>query len=299
MGWRIIQITTPCRLSVKNKQLRYEPETGDAVTFPLEDVSVVLLENPRVSLTAALLSAMAEYGVCLFSCDGTHTPNGVFTPFATHFQHSAVAHVQQSASEPLKKRLWQKIVKVKIENQATVLRRLGNRDATKLREIAKSVQSGDSENAEAFAARLYFQNAFEFSTRRDDSFQNAALNYGYAVLRGAVARALVCAGLLPCFGLHHANNLNPYNLADDIIEPFRPFVDWIVVNAAKGDADGLTREHKKNLVAVLTKNCCVDDEDVTVLKAIERAAETLVNAFRDKQAGALSLPVFSDTPLFG
>ena len=298
MGWRIVQISTACKLSVKNKQLFYEPQEGDAVTLPLEDISVILLESKHILMTSTLLSEIAEYNICLFSCDGSHTPNGVFTPFATHSRHSEIAFLQQDASEPLKKRLWQKIVKYKICNQAEVLRHIGNNMAEKLKEIAKNVQSGDTENAEAFAAQLYFKNLFQNFSRREDSLPNAALNYGYAVLRGAVARSLVCAGLLPCFGLHHSNKLNPYNLADDVIEPFRPFVDKIVLKLNFDDTSFLTKEHKQNLVSVLTKNCSFDDEEISILKAIERTAETLVNAFKDKEAKSLSLPVFSKAPLF-
>ena len=298
MAWRIVQISSACKLSVRHKQLLYEPSEGEAVTLPLEDIAVVILENKQILLTSALLSELAEYGICLFSCDGTHTPNGVYTAFGTHSRHSDIAYLQIQASEPLKKRLWQKIVKAKIRNQAKVLRRAGKKEADKLEEIAKNVQSGDTGNGEAFAAGLYWDHLFDDFKRHDTDITNSALNYGYAVVRGVVARALVGAGLLPCFGLHHANKLNAFNLADDVIEPFRAFVDWTVVKMDLSKKNKLEKEDKQFLVGVLTRNCSYDDEETTILKAIEQTAFSLVNALKDKEADSLVLPEFSKVPLF-
>ena len=298
MAWRVIQITTPCKLSVKQRQLLYEPPEGENVTLPLEDIAVVILENKHILLTSTLLSELGEYGICLFSCDGTHTPNGVYTAFGNHSRHSEVANLQIDISEPLKKRLWQKIVKTKIRNQAEVLRRAGNRFSSKLEEIAKNILSGDTSNGEAFAAGLYWENLFSGFKRYDNDIINSALNYGYAVLRGTIARALVGAGLLPCFGLHHANKLNAFNLADDIIEPFRAFVDQMVVSMDLEGKTRLEKEERRLLISVLTHNCSYDDEETTILKAIEQTAFSLVNAFKDQEAKSLVLPEFSKLPLF-
>ena len=297
MGWRILQMTSACKLSVKNRQLRYEPEEGEALSLPLEDISVMMLENRNILLTGALLSELAEYNICLFSCDGSHMPNGVFTPYLAHSRYAAVASMQIASSEPLKKRLWQKIVRRKIENQAEVLKRLNHKTADKLIHIAKKVQSGDPENAEAYAAGLYWKAAFDDFKRHEEDIKNAALNYGYAVLRGCVARYAVCAGLIPSFGVHHKNQLNAYNLADDLIEPFRAFVDWIVLNLPL-ETEILNRETKQKLISVLTKNCSFEEEEISILNAIERTCFSLVNAFKEKDASPLSLPLFSKVPLF-
>ncbi len=298
MSWRIVQITSACKLSVKSRQMVYEPMQGESVTLPLEDIAVVILENKQILITATLLSELAEHGICLFSCDRTHTPNGVYTAFGNHSRHSEVACLQNDVSEPLKKRLWQKIVQSKIRNQAEVLYRVGSPVSDKLIEIAKNVQSGDTGNGEAFAARLYWDNLFSDFKRHDTDIVNASLNYGYAIIRGAVVRSLVGAGLLPCFGLHHANKLNAFNLADDMIEPFRAFVDWAVVQRDLSGKEKLEKEDKQYLVSVLTRNCSYDDEEITILKAIELTSFSLVNAFRDKDAKSLILPEFSKTPLF-
>lgn len=227
MSWRILQITKPCHLSVKSKQLIYEPLEGGKISLPLEDISVLILEHKQISLHNSLISELAEYDIVMFSCDSTHSPSGCFFPFHNHSRYSEIAWQQVETSEPLKKRIWQELVKAKIINQSQVLKALNKPNSTKLIEISKLVQSGDAKNSEAFAAGIYWKSLFESFVRSDESdIRNSALNYGYAIIRGCLARFLVGAGLLPCFGVHHANKLNQFNLVDDCIEPFRAFVDY-------------------------------------------------------------------------
>ena len=156
--------------------------------------------------------------------------------------------------------MWQEVVKAKINNQAAVLQALDLDGAKKLQEIAKQVQSGDAKNAEAYAANLYWKYLFEKFNRSDESdIRNSALNYGYAIVRGAMARAVVGAGLLPCFGIHHANKLNQFNLVDDLMEPFRAFVDYKVALMEWTEVKELTAELKKHLVIILNKNIFIND----------------------------------------
>ena len=157
MGWRILQISKECKLSVKNRQLLYEPFEDAPLKIPLEDISVIILENKQILLSNSLLCELPEYDIVLFTCDFSHLPTGVMFPFHTHSRYSETAWMQQEVSEPLKKRLWQEVVKTKINNQAMVLDILDKPNAGKLREIAKQVQSGDAKNAEAFAANLYWK----------------------------------------------------------------------------------------------------------------------------------------------
>ncbi len=288
MGWRILQITKPCKLSVKNRQLLYEPFENDALTIPLEDVSVIILENKQILLSNALLSELPEYDVVLFTCDFSHLPSAVLFPFHTHSRYSQIAWLQQEISEPFKKRLWQEIVKAKINNQAAALEILNKPNAAKLREIAKLVQSGDAKNAEAFAAGVYWKSFFEKFNRNDDNdIRNSALNYGYAVLRGCMARSIVGAGLLPCFGIHHANKLNQFNLVDDMIEPFRPFVDYVVAKLSLSEASQLNAEIKNQILKVLGMNCRMGKEDINLLKSCEMAASSLVKAMDNKKISEL------------
>lgn len=299
MGWRILQITKSCKLSVKNRQLMYEPFEGEALKLPLEDVSVIVLENKQILFSSSLLSELAEYNIVLFSCDAGHLPSGAFFPYHNHSRYSETAWVQLEGSEPFKKRLWQEIVKAKINNQAAVLEAFNKDGSKKLFEIARLVQSGDAKNAEAYAANLYWKYLFEDFNRSDaDNIINSALNYGYAIIRGAMARAVVGAGLLPCFGIHHANKLNQFNLVDDLMEPFRPFVDYQVVLMNWDNIKELTPELKNQLISVMTQSCIINKEEICLLYSTEIEAASVAKCFRNKNATELRIPILKKLPLF-
>lgn len=300
MGWRILQITKPCKLSVKNSQLCYETlEDSQSVKLPLEDISVIILEHQQILLNNALITRLAEYNIVVFNCGEQHLPEAVFFPFHNHSRYSEIAWIQIASSEPLKKRLWQEIVKAKIINQADCLKECGKENVHKLKEIAKQVQSGDAKNSEAFAASIYWKSLLNNFNRHDESdIRNAALNYGYAIIRGAMARAVVGAGLLPCFGIHHTNKLNQFNLVDDLIEPLRPFVDYAVFNMNFENVTTLTVTIKNQLVAILTHNVLFDNEEISLLKIMELEAQSIVKAFKEKDTKQLKLPLFKKFPLF-
>ena len=301
MSWRILQITKPCRLFVKNSQFSYEPleENGDAVTIPLEDISVIILEHNQIMLNNSLIAKLAEYDIVMFTCGNQHLPEALFFPFHNHSRYSETAWIQVAASEPFKKRLWQEIVKAKIKNQASCLEACGKENAVTLREIAKQVQSGDAKNTESYAASIYWKSLLkDFNRHNEADIRNAALNYGYAIIRGAMARSVVGAGLLPCFGIHHTNKLNQFNLVDDLMEPLRPFVDYIVYKMEFNDINNLTVSLKNQLVAVLTHNVLINGEEITLLKMTETEALSLAKAFRDKKINELKLPLFKKIPLF-
>lgn len=299
MSWRVLFITKPCKLCVKNKQLSYESLENEEenLTLPLEDISVIVLENKQIALNNSLISEFAEYNIVCFTCDATHTPSGIFIPFHAHSRYSEIAFEQIALTEPLKKRLWQKIVETKIINQAEVLKKIDNDKSKKLIEISKNVQSGDAKNAEAHAAGIYWQNLFDKNFKRhNEDIKNAALNYGYAILRGGIARSVVASGLIPCLGLHHCNKLNAFNLVDDLIEPFRPLVDWEVLNLDLNET--LTPANKQCLVKILTKNCSFKNEETTILKAIELTGQSLTKAIKANDFKLLEMPNFSKMPLF-
>lgn len=293
MSWRIIQITQPGALRIKNRQLVYIPQEGTEVTLPLEDVSVLILENDQIALNSYFLSALADFNIVLFVSDATHTPSGAFYPFHQHSRTSEIAWQQVALTEPFKKRVWQEVVKAKISNQSSCLQALGSSYANPLQEMVKQVQSGDAKNTEAFAAGLYWSYLFKAFNRHDDlDGRNAALNYGYAIIRGCMARAVVGAGLLPCFGIHHANKLNAFNLVDDLMEPLRPYVDYCVKKWDVGQKDTLTPALKHKLVQVLTHLCVFQGEEITILKATERIATNFVNAMKAKEGNSIVLPMF-------
>ena len=299
MGWRIVQITKPCRLSIKDKQLLYVPQEGDGLKIPLEDISVLILENKQISLNNYLFSELSEYDIVLFTCDGSHLPSGVFFPFHNHSRYSEIAWLQIGVSEPLKKRLWQEIVKAKINNQAMCLEILNCVNFSKLREISKQVQSGDAKNSEAFAAGIYWKSLFENFNRNDDAdIRNSALNYGYAIIRGCMARSVVGSGLQPCFGIHHANKLNQFNLVDDLMEPFRPFIDYQVSKMNMAGKTELASLDKNYLVGSLMQNCIFNNEEVSLLKACELLAISFVKSIRQKDIKCLQIPILKKLPLF-
>ena len=298
MGWRILQITKPCKLSVKNRQLVCE-NNEDKLTLPIEDISVIVLENRQIIFSNALLSELADNDIVLFSCDFSHIPSGCFAPFHNHSRYAEVAWLQVETSEPLKKRIWQEIVKTKICNQASCLKFFNKQHHQKLLEIAKLVQSGDSKNSEAFAASIYWKDLFIDFNRHDEfDIRNSALNYGYAIIRGCMARSVVGAGLLPCFGVHHANKLNAFNLVDDLMEPFRPFVDFQVNKLNISNQKELDSQTKNKLVEILTQNCSVNDEEVTLLRACDLVALSVAKTIKNKNIKHLQLPLLKKLPLF-
>jgi CRISPR-associated protein Cas1 len=292
MAWKGVHIATPSRLSWKDTQLVVAQEE-QTVTLPLEDVAWIVLDSPHSTLTAALVSACMEHGVAVIFTDQRHLPSGMALAFHRHHRQAGVAALQVAATLPLKKRLWQAIVIAKIENQARCLDHCGA-EAAALRAMADRVGSGDPDNIEAQAARAYWPRLFAGFTRANESdLRNKMLNYGYAVARAAVARGLAASGLLPCFGLFHDNAANAFNLADDLLEPFRPAVDRAVARlfGADGEPEAeFTVAQRRALAGILNEDIGLQGETVSVLIATERAAASLVRALEGGSAALLELP---------
>ena len=292
-SWRTILVSKACRLSVKNLQLVYELKDDKKITVPLEDITVIVVETQEAVITMALLSQIAEKNITLFSCDNYHIPNGVFTPFHQHSRLSQIAHLQQKIKLPFKKKIWQKIITCKIDNQARVLKRF-EIDSFQLDVLKDKVKSGDSDNLEALAARKYWSLLFENFRRDQKAFdpRNVALNYGYAIVRGVIARSLVSYGLLPTFGVFHHSELNAYNLADDMIEPLRPMVDIAVKTLALNDDfdTQLTPRVKSILISVIHSEMFLNDENVTLLHVSDVMAQSFVSAMKLNDVSKLSLP---------
>lgn len=293
MAWRGVHLTRPSRLNFADKQIVVAQDDGE-VRVPIEDVAWVILDTQQFSITGTLLAACMEAGIVMIACDAKHTPCGLAIPFHGHFRQPAVAQAQIGMSEPLKKRLWQAIVQNKIENQAAVLAHRSPEGASAMREMMRWVRSGDPDNVEARAARHYWSRLFsEFTRSNEGDRRNKLLNYGYAVVRAAVARSLVASGFLPAIGLNHNSATNAFNLADDVVEPFRPFVDRIVVEMAGPPStwrDELTIEDRRALAAVLLENADLGGEQVSLLVASEMTAVSLARAIEQKSVDVLKLP---------
>lgn len=263
-------IQNPAKLSLSRGQLRLENDNGD-FTLPVEDITALILESPQIALSSTLLSECQDKGVAVLTCDRTHIPNGVLLPFQPHSRQSRVARIQQSWSEPLRKRLWQRVVQCKILGQAACLDRTkGGRDSERLKVLSARVGSGDPDNIEAQAARIYWPLLFGPDFRRGGGDAvNAALNYGYAVTRAFVARSQVAYGLVPAFGIHHDNDLNAFNLTDDMMEVFRPLVDAEVYALREsGDldpaADSLSPALRAALADIGNARCRIEGQIQTI-----------------------------------
>lgn len=292
MAWRGLHLSQPARLTLADNQCVITQEQGET-RLPLEDIAWIMLDTQQASLTAALLAACMEAGIALIITDARHHPNGMALPFHRHHRQAEIAAIQIAATESLRNRLWQTIIRAKITNQAALLSMLGSQ-AAPLYAMAERVTPGDPENIEARAARHYWQHLFADFTRQNEAdLRNAMLNYGYAIMRAAIARALVAAGLLPAIGLHHASALNPFNLADDLLEPFRPIVDamvWRLSNQGQTSQGALTIEHRRALASVLLEPTRLAETTITALLATEQSATSLAQALDAKSAKILRLP---------
>ncbi|MDA3799945.1 MAG: type II CRISPR-associated endonuclease Cas1 [Kiritimatiellae bacterium] len=280
-----IFFSTPCYLSVKHKQLCVRPKGKDIEHIvPIEDVGYIILENHSITLSLKLIELLNQYNIAAIFCDSKHMPCAMLQTFSGHSTYAETARNQVEVKQPLKKQLWKKIVEHKIANQAKVLKKHGFDSSKRLELLSKDVTSNDSSNREAVAARIYWQSLFadsDFVRSREGEFPNNLLNYGYAILRGATARALSGSGLSLQFGIYHHNRYNAFCLADDIMEPFRPFLDEIVLSCYKDVKDGeLTKEIKAKLLEILVS-------DVRIIKrtplmiALTTVSASLAKSFNE------------------
>ena len=280
----------PAYLSVKNSQLvvkRTDPETQQegVKTVPIEDIGVVVLEDRQITITNVALDALLQNNCAVITCDERHMPAGMFLPLEGNTIQSERFANQIEASLPLKKQLWQQTVQAKIRNQASVLKRMSNVEVGCMLAWANDVKSGDSDNLEGRAAAYYWKNIFPslpgFTRDREGEMPNNLLNYGYAIVRAVVARALVTSGLLPTLGIHHHNRYNAYCLADDIMEPYRPYVDEMVINIMQSDIDfgELTPELKKQLLGLPVTEVVIGGQRSPLMVAASQTAVSLCKCY--------------------
>lgn len=288
MEFRNIVISNPARLSIKHNQLCIMQEREALI--PLEDICSVLLESRQIQISAAALERLAVSGITVFFCDERHLPSAQLVAMNQFSRQHKMLYAQFELPRPTQKQLWKCIVQQKINNQAACLRLSGKAGFEELEEMAQTVRSGDITNVEAQAAACYFPKLFgQGFTRNDLCLQNAALNYGYAILRGAIARNLVMHGLEPCIGLQHHNQFNSYNLADDLIEPFRPLIDLYVSSLPDTDGDELTPAIKRKLFNATNLLMLQNGKKMRVMYAIGRSAASLAKSIAN-QENTLELP---------
>ena len=294
-SYRTLFLSSPAKLSHQNNNLCLKIQDRDLIQIPLKDIANIIIDTPQISLSSSLLSIFTKYKILLFICDDSHLPSGIFTPFLSHYKSSQIIQHQINLSQQSKAIIWQKIIKAKIKNQANLLK-LENKDkiAHKLEILQKNVKLSDSTNNEAKASALYFPALFYKSfSRKDFCIINSALNYGYAILRGVIARNLVASGLLPSLGIFHSNQFNPFNLADDIIEPYRVFVDAKVINF-NFSHQILKPQDKAELVNILYTQVSLDSKNFPLHRAITRSIWSIANAICNKNTNKLSLPLLNE-----
>ena len=284
---RTLFFGNPAYLSTKNEQLvvRFPEEDKAEATIPIEDLGYVVLEDPQITITNGLLRKLVQNKTAVITCDQQHLPCSLLQPLVGHTEQTERMRHQINASQPLKKNLWQQTVQSKIQNQANHLLRR-EKNALKLKRWAKEVKSGDTQNHEAIAAAYYFQSLFEkfggFSRNQKGVPPNNLLNYGYAILRAVTARALVSSGLLPSIGIFHRNKYNPFCLADDIMEPYRPFIDAMVyeISVAELDIAELSQNIKGQLLTIPAMDVFIDGKWSPLMVAMSRTTNSLYECFQ-------------------
>ena len=298
---RTLCFSNPAYLSLKNAQLVIklpEVEKADVVelikaeavrTIPIEDIGVVVLDNRQITITQGLAEALLENNCAIITCDNAHLPVGLMLPLCGNTTQSERFRLQIDASLPLKKQLWQQTVQCKIRNQAAVLQNTRNAIVKNMLAWAGEVKSGDSDNLEGRAAAYYWRNLFPdilgFTRDRNGLPPNNLLNYGYAILRAVVARALVGSGLLPTLGIHHHNRYNAYCLADDIMEPYRPYVDALVCRLVSDGhiTEELTTELKRELLQIPTLDVVINGKRSPLMVAVGQTTASLYRCFSGEQ----------------
>lgn len=295
---RTLYFGNPAYLSVRYAQLEIRlpeveknnslPESFKAQAVkqvPIEDIGVVVLDNKQITITQGAISALLENNVAVISCDEHRMPSGLMLPLAGNTTQSERFRYQIEASLPLKKQLWQQTIQAKIANQSAVLLQQRGLVCGNMETWAKQVKSGDSDNLEGRAAAFYWKNLFGhiegFSRDREGISPNNLLNYGYAILRAVVARSLVSSGLLPTLGIHHHNRYNAYCLADDIMEPYRPYVDKLVAEIVDSgiDCSTLTTELKSKLLSIPVLDVIINGKRSPLMIAVGTTTASLYKCY--------------------
>ena len=280
---RTIYIGNPAYLKLKDLQLQIiDPETKEVKgSVPVEDLGFLVLDHPQITLSHPVILLLQQQNVAIISCDESHLPLGLMLPISGHVEHSERLKHQINCSEPLRKQLWKQTVEAKIFQQKEVLRKF-NIEHSSLLKYMNEVKSGDSTNMEGIAAQYYWKQLFDdFTRERKGDAPNNFLNFGYAILRSMVARALVCSGLHPTIGIFHRNKYNAYCLADDIMEPYRPYVDTLVIEwMQKSEASHvLDKQAKAYLLQLATKDVYINGLQRPLMTALSITTSSLCKCF--------------------
>lgn len=291
--------SNPAYLSLRDRQLVIKlPEVEKAINYPeklkqeaeltrpIEDIGIIVLDNRQITLTTGLMDALLENNSAVITCDARSMPVGMMLPLSGNTTQSERFRHQINSSLPLRKQLWQQTIQYKIRNQLAVLKQYTNAETKCMQKWANDVKSGDTENMEARAAAYYWKGLFGhidgFVRDRDGVAPNNLLNYGYAILRAVVARSLVASGLLPTLGIHHHNRYNAYCLADDIMEPYRPYIDMLVydITVQYGIDIELSKDIKAELLSIPTLDVIIDGKRSPLMIGVSQTTASLYKCFK-------------------
>ncbi len=283
MAFRNIYVQTDAHIKVQNEQLLIQNDNGNH-TIPLEDINSICIESLRTSVTTYTLYKIIEHDIILYICDSKHLPSGILIGTNNYSRQLKNIQMQFNISKPLTKRIWQEIVNVKIINQAKCMEELEKDNYKKLLEMTNGITSGDSKNVEAKAAAFYFKSIFgnDFN-RNKECIENAALNYGYSIVRGMIARTLIMYGFEPSLGIFHHNQLNNFNLADDFIECFRPVIDLYVLTNINLRLKNLNAEEKQKIYNVMNCLVLIDGKKFNIQGAIEYMIKSYSTSINKKE----------------
>lgn len=300
---RTLYFGNPAYLSLKDNQLVVKLKNDETKTVPIEDIGYVILDNQQITITQGTMAALEENNCAVITCDSHHLPTGLLLPLAGNSIQSERFQSQIEASVPLKKQLWQQTIQQKISNQANVLKLCRNAEVGNMLAWAKSVKSGDSDNREATAAAYYWKEIFpdipNFFRDRYGFPPNNMLNYGYAILRAVVARSLVSSGLLPTLGIFHHNRYNAYCLADDIMEPYRPIVDKLILEVCKEINEypnQLNTELKAKILQIPVLDTFIDGARSPLMNAVATTTVSLAKCYSGESRKIL-YPEVLDEPI--
>lgn len=289
MGFRTLEISHAAEIHIKEGQLEIATEEG-TIYVPIEDLSQIMVHGANIRLSTMDLSILSQNKVSLMTLDDRYLPTAIVLPFEGHTRQSKLMHAQVNTTHEKYLKLWIQIIKQKIRNQSRALSIMGLDGAEMVAEYVSAVNEESVDYCESLAAKEYFSYYHEGFNRRSEDPINSRLNYGYAVVRSAIARKLVATGFHPTFGIHHNSQLNAFNLTDDLIEPYRAMVDLVVHSNLSSNIQ-LTKSERKELAHILYNACLIDGVKVNVMSAIDVMVESLKRILLDESDEELKLPM--------
>lgn len=289
---RVVEIQQDGRHLSLSRGFMVVSEGKDELTrIPLDDIAVLIAHAHQLTYTHALLLELNKRGIAFVACGSNHLPAAIFWPVDSHHQQAGIMNAQIEATQPLQKNIWKQVIRAKILFQYEVIQKAGIQGDALL-EMARRVKSGDPDNLEAQAARRYWPLLMgkDFTRNRDAAGINSILNYGYAIIRSGIARAIMAAGLHPTLGIFHRNRQNPMCLADDLMEPFRPHIDWQVWKLIQELESDLTPDIKRQLALTLLQDCTCENQATPLSVAMLRTTQSLAKCFLENNPRLFSLP---------